>query len=68
MSYREANQKRNSILGFFVGSLLGLVGKPSKTSVDDLKRLEFKNSTQRLGVSFTDRIRNIFRNRWLKKS
>lgn len=68
MSNREANKNRNSILGFFVGSLLGLVGKPGKTSAEELKKLEFKNSTQRLGVSFSDRIRNIFRNRWLKKS
>jgi len=33
----------------------------------DLKRLEFKSSTQLLGVRFTERIRQVFRHRWLRR-
>jgi hypothetical protein len=32
-----------------------------------LQRAEFKTSTQRLGLRFTERIREIFRHRWIKK-
>lgn len=68
MNLNRTKKNRNSTLGFFVGSVLGLLGKPSKISARELKKHEFKNSTRRLGVSFTDRVRNVFRNRWLKKN
>jgi len=47
-----------------------IIGSSSKlkSTPDDLKKMEFSSSTQRLGVSFTDKIRNAFRHRWLKKS
>jgi hypothetical protein len=32
-----------------------------------LQRAEFKTSTQRLGIRFTENIRDIFRLRWLRK-
>jgi len=38
-----------------------------KVSVSDMKKMEFSTSSQRLGVSFTEKIRNIFRYRWVKK-
>lgn len=34
---------------------------------DDLAKAEFKTSTQRLGVRFTDRIRGVFRFKWVKR-
>jgi len=34
----------------------------------NLKEIDFSTSTQKLGVRFTDRIRDIFRHRWVKKS
>jgi hypothetical protein len=36
-------------------------------TTDALRTAEFRTSTQRLGVRFTDRIRDAFRFRWLKK-
>ena len=68
MRVERTKKKRNLITGFFVGSILGLLGKYPKTGSIDPNRQEFKNSTRRLGVSFTDRIRNVFRKKWLKKS
>jgi hypothetical protein len=56
----------------FLGSLAGLFGLlfgkgPDKPTAEDLQRAEFKASTQRLGVRFSERIRDVFRFRWLKK-
>jgi len=59
---------KSSVLGFIMGMLSSIFGKsqPKPTSAD-LQRAEFKTSTQRLGLRFTERIREIFRHRWIKK-
>ena len=51
-----------------MGVLSSIFGKsqPGPTAAD-LQRAEFKTSTQRLGLRFTERIREIFRHRWIKK-
>jgi len=59
--------------GSFFGSLAGLLclmfGKsPAKPTEDDLKQARFKTSTQRLGVRFTEKIRDVFRSRWIRKT
>jgi hypothetical protein len=65
MSFRV---KVNSLLGLIAAGLLSVFGKsPAKPAIGDLKRAEFKTSTQRLGIRFSERIRNVFRFRWLKK-
>jgi hypothetical protein len=47
--------------------MLSLFGKsPRKPVVDDLEQADFKTSTQHLGIRFSERIRDIFRFRWLK--
>ncbi len=56
----------------FLGSLAGLFGllfskNPDKPTAEDLQRAEFKASTQRIGIRFNERIRDVFRFRWLKK-
>jgi len=59
--------KINSFLGLLAGWLLTLFAKsPRKHVVDDLKRADFKTSTQHLGVRFSEKIRDVFRFRWLK--
>jgi hypothetical protein len=59
--------KINSFLGFIAGGLLSLFGKSlPKTGTEDLKRADFKTSTQHLGVRFSEKIRDVFRFRWLK--
>ena len=60
--------KINSFLGLLAGGLLSIFGKsPPRPTVGDLKRAEFKTSMQRLGIRFTERIREVFRFRWLRK-
>ncbi len=65
MSFRV---KINSFLGLLAAGLLSIFGKsPAKPSVGDLKQADFKTSTQNLGIRFSERIRNVFRFKWLKK-
>ena len=50
------------------GGLLSIFGRtPAEPTVDDLRRADFKTSTQRLGIRFTERIREVFRFKWLRK-
>ncbi len=35
--------------------------------VSDMKKIEFSASSQRIGVRFTDKIRDMFRHRWIKR-
>jgi hypothetical protein len=59
--------KINSLLGLLAGGILSLFGKtPPKSGAGDLKRADFKTSTQHLGVRFSEKIRDIFRFKWLK--
>jgi hypothetical protein len=61
--------KMNSFFGLLAGGLLSLFGRtPAKPGIDDLKRADFTTSTQRLGISFGEKIRDVFRFRWLKVS
>ena len=61
--------KINLALGFIAGLILVLFPKSvHKHTTEDLKRAEFKTSTQRLGIRFTERIRNAFRFRWIREN
>ncbi|TKJ38178.1 MAG: hypothetical protein CEE38_05315 [Planctomycetes bacterium B3_Pla] len=61
--------KINSLLGLLAAGLLSLFGKsPAKPAPDDLKRADFPTSTQRLGIRFSETIRDVFRFKWLKTS
>jgi len=62
---RENKNKLIAVLAGLVGSVW-LLFKPKKKS-DDFKKMEFSTSTQKMGVGFTDKIRDIFRGRWIKK-
>lgn len=59
--------KFNSFLGLVAGWILSLFGKSlPKPGAKDLKQADFKTSTQNLGIRFSEKIRNVFRFRWLK--
>ncbi|HIJ71497.1 MAG TPA: hypothetical protein HPP87_09060 [Planctomycetes bacterium] len=63
----KSGQKRTgSRLGFIAGIAAALSGKSRKPT--GVKKADFKTSSQRIGVRFTDKIRDVFRRRWLKKS
>lgn len=61
--------KINSFLGLLAGWVLSVFGKSlHKTSVDDFKRVDFKSSTQNLGIRFSEKIRDVFRFKWLREA
>ncbi|MFZ2148782.1 MAG: hypothetical protein WAV28_16335 [Sedimentisphaerales bacterium] len=61
--------KINSFLSLLAAGLLAIFGRsPARPTTNDLNRMEFKSSTQRLGIRFSERIREVFRFRWIKKS
>lgn len=49
------------------GFIMQLLGKPKKKSDRQIAKEEFKTSTGRMGLTFTEKIRSTFRFRWLKK-
>ncbi len=56
-------------LGRFAGIILTVFGggRRGKNDQRDPKRLEFGTSTQRIGIRFSEKMRNIYRHLWLKK-
>lgn len=54
-------------LGWLAGIFMHLFGRrpPEKTAAQ-LYRQDFSTSMQRLGVRFSDCLRNVFRRRWLR--
>ena len=64
----SVRNKISLVLGLVVAGLLAIFSKtPAKPTPQDLQRAEFKTSTQNLGVRFTEKIRSVFRFRWLRK-
>lgn len=60
--------KINSFFSLLAAGLLIIFGRtPAKPASKDLRRMEFKSSTQRLGLRFRERIRKVFRYKWIKK-
>jgi hypothetical protein len=53
-----------------VGGLLArwFGGRVTQVRPEDLKRHDFPTSTQRVGVRFTERIRDTFRFRWIRRA
>ncbi|MFA5422392.1 MAG: hypothetical protein WC374_00860 [Phycisphaerae bacterium] len=58
---------KNSFIAFFA-ALLSVFTRRKKSSNDDLRNIDFKTSTQSLGVRFTDRVRDVFRFRWIRRN
>jgi hypothetical protein len=71
----DNRSKINSFLGLcaawlasLAGGVLSMFGKSlARPAASTLKQMEFKTSTQHLGVRFTEKIRQVFRFKWLRK-
>ncbi len=60
--------KRALWLGWAGGLLSQLLGRRRlPMTAGDLKKHDYRTSTQRMGVRFSERIRDTFRFRWLRK-
>ena len=54
-------------LGFWVSLLLNLLtAGRAKPDPQRMQRLDFRTSTQRMGLRFTERLRDRWRRKWLK--
>lgn len=63
---------RRQIKQAFLGTMLSWIGKlfgrhRTKITGRDLAHTEFKTSSQRLGIRFSDGLRRNFRFRWLRR-
>ena len=60
--------KPSSFIGATAAWLLSLFRKATaKPTAEDLSKAEFKTSTQGMGVRFSERIRDVFRFKWIKR-
>jgi hypothetical protein len=62
MASKPAKPRR---LGFLTG-LLSVFHRGDKVRKPDFKKHDFRSSTSRIGLSFTDKLREVFRRRWIK--
>ena len=68
MKHIRLRSKTSSFLGFLAAGLSSLFGKSrDKPTVKELRRADFRTSTQQLGIRFNEKIRDVFRFKWLKK-
>jgi len=58
---------KKRILGSIAGRVLLLFGRKEKVSDKEALNSDFKTSTQKMGVRFNEKIRDVFRHRWLRK-
>jgi hypothetical protein len=66
---RPPNAKRAGHLGWLAALLAGLSHRKARpVGEEDLRAHNHSTSTQRLGVRFTERIRDTFRFRWLMRT
>ncbi|AQT67391.1 hypothetical protein STSP2_00535 [Anaerohalosphaera lusitana] len=66
------SSKNRTKKGLLLGGLIGLLGplftrKPKPTQ-SDLQKADFRTSTRKMGLNFTDKLRNHFRTQWLRKN
>jgi hypothetical protein len=58
---------KSHFFSFLSAIIIGLFSnKRRKPIEDDFKRIDFSTSTQRLGIHFPDKIRDVFRFKWIK--
>ena len=62
----KTEKKHNPLISAIAGAIVSLFAK--KTPKKNLKDIDYTSSTQKMGITFTDKIRNTFRGKWIKKS
>jgi hypothetical protein len=54
-------------LVFYIGLVWRIFSlRKSKADSEQMRRMDYSTSTQRMGLRFTEKIRNTFRHRWLR--
>jgi len=65
---RKIENLKFKIENLGISFLLVISSLFKRKASSDIRKMEFSTSTQRLGLSFTDKVRDVFRRRWIKKS
>lgn len=63
----SVQNEKNSLLGF-LAAIFSMFSRRPKPTNKDLKKIDFKTSTQSMGIRFNEHIRNVFRFRWIHKT
>ena len=61
-------KKITSRISLALMALAARFKRSPKPTSDDFEKADFKTSTQRLGLRFTEKMRNFFRHKWIKKT
>lgn len=61
-------QTRKSSFFGFLAAAFSLFRRREKPTTKDLRNTDFKSSTQSMGVRFTERIREVFRFKWIRRT
>jgi hypothetical protein len=67
MTGRPIQSSNHRFRGWLSGLVLRLFSRKPMVTSSDLKAADFPTSTQRMGLRFTDKLRDAFRPRWLRK-
>ena len=72
MRVRASPVKRPNRKALWLGLVGGLISRLSRpplpnVTTEDLRKHDYSASTQRMGVRFTERIRDTFRFRWIRE-
>ena len=59
-------KKQHRHIGFFAGLLLARLKTKRPVSPADLKASDLDSNTRKIGIIYTDKIRSVFRSKWLK--
>jgi len=61
------DSRKSTLAGFWAGRVLGWFGKKRlHPTAKDVQNLDFSPNTQKIGVRFTESLRDFFRFRWLR--
>jgi hypothetical protein len=64
---KRKNEIKQHRLGWGAGLIVGLFGrKPRSLSDTELYKNDFHPNTRNMGLRFSDRLRKVFRLRWLR--
>jgi len=72
MRIHASPARRPGRKALWLGLAAGLISRRFRTPLPDvtggdLRKHDYSASTQRIGVRFTERIRNVFRFRWIRE-
>ena len=61
-------KRKRTLTALAAGAILSVCGRSDAAPLSKrMEEMEFATSTQRMGVRFTEKIREVFRHRWIRR-